>query len=133
MTRHGTDPRPRLAGRPIRPVLLWSTLTMAIIAQANLRALDRGVDGGHAVILATVAMTALALIVGAWITRNSRMAELGLLLTGGVWLTRTLFVWLTNGPEEQAGYFSAAAAILAFTTYMIERTDRHTGEGKGDG
>lgn len=131
MTRNGH--RIHLFGRPLKPVLLWSAITMAIVAQANLRSADRGIIGGHALILGLLGAAALALIVGAWIRGLPRLAEWGLLLVGCVWLTRTLFIWLTAGVTEQAGWYGLAAALLAFTSFAVERVDRMAGGVGSDG
>lgn len=119
--------------RPIKPVAFGLTITMLIIAQANLRMTDRGVAYPLSVVLTALAtLSAVALLVG-WIGRFQRLAEYGLLLVVAVYLTRAAFIFFASGPD-QAVWFSLTTTIIAGGSYFLEASDRlHRSNAKGGG
>lgn len=117
----------RILGRPIKPVALGLALNVLVIAQANIRNDDRGIGQGLAYLLALAAGAAFVLLCAGWFMKRQRLAEYGLLLTAGVYMTRAIFVALEN-PWDQAIFFSVGAAIIAGGSYLLEATDPRRGQ-----
>lgn len=112
----------RVFGRPLKPVALGLTLTMIIIAQSNLRGVDRGTDYPLSTILGVLAVvSAITLAVG-WFWDRQTIAEVGLLLTVGVYTTRAAFIQFST-PWDQAIWFSLATVVIAGGAYMLEASD----------
>lgn len=120
-------PRLRVLGRPFKPVALGLALNVFIIAQANFRTDDRGIGGLLSIVLALTAGTALVLLCAGWFFGRQRLAEYGLLLTAGVYITRAIFVALGD-PWDQSILFSIGAAIIAGGSYLLEATDPKRGQ-----
>jgi len=117
-------------GRPLKPVALGLTLTMAIVARANWLGLDRGTQPPLSYVLGVLAAIAAATLVTGWAGRMQRVAEAGLLLVVLTYATRAAFVTLSN-PGDQAAYFSLATVIIAGGSYILETTDRGRGRRAG--
>lgn len=113
----------RVWGRPLKPVALGLTLTMVIVAQANLRAADRGTTPPLSYVVAAVAGAAVIALIWGWVGRSQRLAEIGLLLVVAAYATRAAFVYLSSGPD-QAVFFSLASVIIAGGSYLLEATSR---------
>jgi peptidoglycan/LPS O-acetylase OafA/YrhL len=110
-------------GRPFKPVALGLTLTMLVVAQANLRGYDRGTEPPLAYVVAFLAGAAIVCMVYGWIGRSQRAAEAGFLLVVAAYTTRAAFIQMSN-PWDAAVWFSLASVIIAGGAYMLEATDR---------
>jgi hypothetical protein len=119
----GDLPRITLFGRAVKPVAFGLTLTMLIIAQANIRMADRGVVYPLSVVLAVLAILSAVMLTVGWFGRQQRLAEYGLLMVVAVYLTRAVFVFMESGPD-QAVWFSLTTVIIAGGSYFLEASDR---------
>lgn len=113
----------RVLGRPLKPVALGLALTMTIVAQSNLRNMDRGTVPPLSYLVAAIAAAAVIALAGGWIGRNQRLAEIGLLLVVGAYATRAAFIYLSSG-FDQAVFFSLATVIIAGGSYLLEASSR---------
>lgn len=113
----------RVGGRPLKPVALGLTLTMAIVAQANFRGIDRGTTPPLSYVVAAIAVVAFVALLWGWVGRNQRAAEIGLLLVVAAYSTRAAFVYLSSG-FDQAVFFSLASVIIAGGSYLLEASSR---------
>lgn len=119
---HGGD-RPTILGIPLKPIMLWGVLSMAIVAQANLRNEDRNVQYPLSTVVGVLAAISLTICLIALIQRSHRLTQVALLMIVLVYATRTAFIWLTNGIGEQAGWFGLAVVVLAGSAYLMEKVD----------
>jgi hypothetical protein len=119
-------PRKRFAGRTIKPVALGLTLTMTVVAQSNLRNMDRGTQPPLSYVVAFLAGASVAMLIWGWVSRSQRAAEFGLLLVVAAYATRAAFIQLTN-PFDQAVFFSLATVIVAAGSWWLEASS-HGGD-----
>jgi hypothetical protein len=108
-------------GRPLKPVAFGLTLAMVIVAQSNFRGADRGTEYPLSVFLGFAAVAAIVTLIVGWVCSRQRVAEAGLLLVVGVYVTRAAFIQMYN-PWDQAVFFSLSTAIIAAGSYMLEAT-----------
>jgi len=101
---------------------------MIVIAQSNVRVMDRGVQLPLSLILAVAAGISAATLIAGWIGRQQRIAELGLVLAFGTYMTRAAFIFLESG-WDQAVFFSLSTAIIAGGSYLLEHEDKGRGSG----
>ena len=123
---HGDVPGVTLFGRPLKPVALGLTLTMVIVAQSNLRGADRGTEYPLSIILGVLAIAAAVTLAVGWVGKMQRIAEVGLLLVVGVYVTRAVFIQMTS-PWDQAVFFSMSTAIIAAGSFMLEAAEPERG------
>lgn len=121
MTR-GDLPGLTVFGRPLKPVAFGLTLSMVIIAQSNFRGADRGTGYPLSVLLGICAAAAAATLVIGWAGRLQRVAEVGLLLVVGVYVTRAVFIFLSSVPDQSV-FFSLSTAIIAGGSFMLEAAE----------
>ena len=126
MKRHLDDRRFRIFGVPFKPVLLWGAISMAIMAQANFRNADRGLQYPLSTIVAVISLSGLVLVVASAIAKSTVLVQVALLGIFLAFTTRTVFVWMQT-PFEQAGWYGIAAMALAGGAYFVERADDMTG------
>ena len=137
--RRGYELQHLFLGRPIRPFHLAVMLATGTIAYTQLMSHNPGRYGmcncdwtGHALGWVAAA-AAVFLFLGWWIKPEWRgnqkwLAEWGLLLAVGVWLTRTVYVLISdaggllNNPVASA-VLSFAWAVGAGGAYLLERYD----------
>jgi hypothetical protein len=117
-----------LWGRPVKPVAAGLTLNMLIVAQSNFRGMDRGTLPPLSWILGTAAVVAVACLIIGWVSNSQHLAEVGLLLTVGVYVARATFIMLEN-PWDQAIFFSLAVIVIAGGSYFLEANDRRGRRG----
>lgn len=115
---------PTIFGRTIKPFMLLLTLTMIIVAQSNLRGIDRGVQPPLSIFLGVIAVIAVVCLLLGWIARLRRVMEYGLLAVVLVYLTRTVFIQLSSA-WDQAVFFSLAVVVSAGSAYFMEVAERH--------
>jgi hypothetical protein len=113
----------RVWGRPFKPVAFGLTLAMLIIAQSNLRGLDRGTIPPLSYMVAAIAGAAIGFMVAGWVTGRQRLEEAGLLLVVAAYATRAAFIQINN-PWDQAVFFSLSTVIIAGGAYMLEADSR---------
>lgn len=111
--------RPTVCRHPFRPLVLGLFFTMLIVAQANIRNIDRGTSPPMSYFVAGIALSAsLALIVG-WLLQDVRTIKMGYLLVAAAYMTRATFIMLTN-PWDQSVFFSLASAFIAGGAFIAE-------------
>lgn len=120
---------PTLFGRAIKPFMMLLTLTMIIIAQSNLRGIDRGVEPPLSVFLGVIAVCAAICLIIGWVSQRKMVLEYGLLAVVFVYLTRAVFIQMSS-VWDQAVFFSLAIVASAGAAYFMEvserRYDRYT-------
>ena len=126
MMSRGDLPGLRIFGRPLKPVAFGLTLAMVIIAQSNFRNADRGTEYPLSVFLGIAAVAAAVTLVVGWVGSRQRIAEVGLLLVVGVYVTRAVFIQMTS-PWDQAVFFSLSTAIIAAGSFMLEAAEPERG------
>jgi hypothetical protein len=134
--RRGYELKTLFFGRPVRPFHLAITIATAVIAVSLYGLGDQSgwPEGAAAHTLATAAVfSAIALTVGWWF-RSDNWAEWGLLFAVGVWISRAVYViiseseGLLNNPILSS-LLSLSWAIGAGGAYLLERYDHVIGEG----
>ena len=118
----------RFMARPIKPLALALTIaTFVLFVGYDLTNADSlgGSPAGDFVGLVGLA-SALVLTVGWW-RRSQTLAELGLLLASGVWITRAATLALEGFPDPIAFFLSSAWAIAAAGAYLLEAQDGNGG------
>ena len=126
IARWGRRQRPQVFLHPFRPLVLGLFFTMLIVAQSNLRNMDRGTTPPISYFVAGIALAAsLALIVG-WLRQDVRTIEMGYLLVAAAYMTRATFIMISN-PWDQSVFFSLASAFIAGGAFIAESASHHGG------
>ena len=127
--RRGYELKTLFFGRPIRPFHLAVMIATSVVGVTNLQSDEETVLlHASSKILALFALTsAIFLIVGWWFSKET-VAEWGLLLAVGVWVTRAVYIGITNDGllvlgTTAAVLLSLAWAIGAGGAYILERYD----------
>ena len=115
---------PTLLGRAIKPFMMLLTLTMVIVAQSNLRGIDRGVEPPLSVFLGVIAVCAAVCLIVGWVSQRKMALEYGLLAVVFVYLTRAVFIQMSS-VWDQAVFFSLAVVASAGAAYFMEVAERH--------
>ena len=115
---------PTVFGRVVKPMMLLMTLTMTIVAQSNLRGIDRGVEPPLSVLLGVIAVVAVVFLLFGWAAKQRKMMEYGLLAVVLVYLTRAAFIMFSSA-WDQAVFFSLAVVLCAGAAYFMEVAERH--------
>ena len=74
-------------------------------------------------VVAVAAGAAAVALTAGWWARDQRMAEVGLLLAAGVYITRAMFILATVGITAQGVYLSLGGAFIAAGSYVLEVRD----------
>lgn len=114
---------PTIFGRAVKPFMMLMTLTMIIVAQSNLRNMDRGVEPPLSTFLGIIAVIAVVFLLVGWVTQRKVMMEYGLLAVVLVYLTRAAFIQFSS-PWDQAVFFSLAVVLCASAAYFMEVAER---------
>lgn len=122
--------RPTLFGRAIKPFMMLLTLTMIIVAQSNLRGIDRGVEPPLSVFLGVIAVCAAVCLIVGWVSQRKMVLEHGLLAVVFVCLTRAVFIQMSS-VWDQAVFFSLAVVASAGAAYFMEVAERHYDRHRG--
>ena len=122
--------RPTLFGRAIKPFMMLLTLTMIIVAQSNLRGIDRGVEPPLSVFLGVIAVCAAVCLIVGWVSQRKMVLEHGLLAVVFVCLTRAVFIQMSS-VWDQAVFFSLAVVASAGSAYFMEVAERHYDRHRG--
>lgn len=113
---------PHFLWHPFRPLVLGLFFTMLIVAQSNIRNMDRGTAPPMSYFVAGIALaSSLALIVG-WFRKDVHTIKAGYLLVAAAYMTRATFIMLAN-PWDQSVFFSLASAFIAAEAYIAESAD----------
>lgn len=124
--KHDRRERPRIFRHPFRPLVLGLFFTMLIVAQANIRNMDRGTAPPMSYFVAGIALAAsVALIVG-WFRKDVSIIKAGYVLVAAAYMTRATFIMLTN-PFDQSVFFSLASAFIAGGAYLAESANNPRG------
>lgn len=122
---------PTLFGRAIKPFMMLLTLTMVIVAQSNLRGIDRGVEPPLSVFLGVIAVCAVVCLIVGWVFSQRKVVlEYGLLAVVFVYLTRAVFIQMSS-VWDQAVFFSLAVVASAGSAYFMEVAERHYDRHRG--
>jgi hypothetical protein len=131
--RRGYELKGLFFGRPIRPFHLAVTIATFVIAVSNITTMETTVLG-HSVshLLGFLALMSGVLLSFGWWWRNEWAAEWGLLLATGVWISRGIYIALTDENLYVLGtigsvILSFAWAIGAGGAYLLERYDHMVG------
>jgi hypothetical protein len=116
--------------RRLQPLALGLTLTMIIIAQANVRGIDRGTEPPISYVVAIIAITSALLMIVGWISRRQRMIEWALLGVVFTYTARAVFIMFYS-PWDQAVFFSIATVLMAGGAYYLEADERQSRERRG--
>lgn len=110
-------------GRPVKPLAFIMSLLMVVFMIYNI--LDKGVltDLWLGDIIAVLAGVAAFCLWFGWFGKGQRMAEVGLLLAGFVYITRASFIFLLDGPGSQAFWESALTGCLVSAAFYLEASD----------
>jgi hypothetical protein len=120
----------KVLNRRLQPVALGLTLTMIIIAQANIRGMDRGTQPPLSYLVSVIAaLAALAMVIG-WVSKRQRIVEWGLLGVVFTYMARAIFISIYS-PWDQAIFFSLATVVLAGGAYYMEADERLMKERRG--
>jgi len=114
-------------GRPLKPVALGLTLTMAVVATVNIQGMDRGTVPPLSYLVALLAVSSVVTLLWGWLGGHQKAAEIGLLLVVGTYATRAVFIALASGIGEPAVWFSLATVVIAAGSYALEVNDRYRG------
>ena len=115
---------PTVFGRVVKPMMLLMTLTMTIVAQSNLRGIDRGVEPPLSVLLGVIAVVAVVFLLFGWAAKQRKMMEYGLLAVVLVYLTRAAFIMFSSAWDQDV-FFSLAVVLCAGAAYFMEVAERH--------
>jgi hypothetical protein len=118
-------------GRPLKPLGLALMLSTFTIFYTNV-ILNSDVAGGSYVgdVVGWVAgFTSLLLLLG-WVHKSQRVAEFGLLMATGVWVSRALVVWMTEGIDYYGLWLSIGWVMAAGGAYALEAWDDRTAQIK---
>jgi hypothetical protein len=118
-------------GRPIKPLALALSLSMATIFWFNIVA-NEGILvetlAGDVVGYAAGA-SSLLLFIGWWV-KSQLMAEVGLLMSAGVWVSRAALILILGDWNTASFFFSASWVIAAVGAYLLEALDPDAKKGK---
>jgi len=120
-----------LFGRPVKPLALALMLSTFTIFYTNVF-LNSDVAGGAYVgdIVGFVAgFTCLMLFLG-WVHKSQRVAEFGLLMATGVWVSRAVVVAMVQGIEYYGLFLSVGWVMAAGGAYLLESWDDKTAQIK---
>ena len=110
-------------GRPIKPVAIGLTFIMCALIFYNVENTGRlGASWLGDIVAILAGISAVSMLAG-WVFNNQHMAELGLLITAGVMVARSSFIYLTIGAQEQSMWMGIGMAIVGGGAYLLERTD----------
>jgi len=129
--RRGYELKTLFFGRPVRPFHLAVAIATFVVALSNLTVHNQNETfllHTSSLALGFIALlSSLFLIIGWWF-RNEWFAEWGLLLAVGVWISRAVYIGLTDDGLLILG--TAAAVILSLAwavgaggAYVLERYD----------
>lgn len=131
--RRGYELQSLFFGRPVRPFHLAVTLSTLIIAISNLTSRlthDEKTFLGHtsSMVLGAFALTAVVMLTIGWWYDQDFSAEWGLLIATGVWMSRAVYIALTNESTYVLGTTAAVVLSLAWAigaggAYILERYD----------
>jgi hypothetical protein len=132
--RRGYELKTLFFGRPVRPFHLAVTIATAVVALSNLtNSPETFLLHTSSNILGAIALTSAILLTIGWWYTNDWAAEWGLLLAVGVWLSRGIYIGLTDDGLLVLG--TLAAVVLSFAwaigaggAYLLERYDHVIGE-----
>lgn len=116
----------KLFGREVRPVAAALVLATFTVFWINiLDVFDEKIPAGSISgdIVGAAAALAVAALVGGWVANSKRMAEVGMLLTAGVWFSRTIVLILLEGFDFYGVYLSGAWVVVAAGSFLLERAD----------
>ena len=111
-------------GRPIKPLALAIALSMATIFWFN-------IVESTGILVPTVAGNIVGYCAGAsavllfagWWARSQALAETGMLLAAGVWISRTVFIGLLEEWYSYSFFFSVAWSLASVGSYLLESFD----------
>jgi hypothetical protein len=109
--------------RPVKPVAFGFSVLMIVLTVVGVT--GTGVFGTSILgdVETAVSAVAAAALIGGWIGRSQRIAEIGLLLVFIVYTMRGVFIGLYYGPSKYDMYLSLGAAIIAGGSYLLEHAD----------
>jgi len=106
-------------GRPFKPVALGLSLAMLVLVVANIHGTGRLGEGWLGHVIAVVSGFSLFFLMGGWWTRWQVWAEIGLLLACSTYLTRGIFLGLTD-LQDQSMWLSFSSALIAGGAFWLE-------------
>jgi hypothetical protein len=118
-------------GRPVKPLAMALMVSTFTIFYSNV-VVNNDVAGGAYVgdiVGWTAGLTSLLLLLG-WVHRSQRIAELGLLLATGVWVSRMAVVAMTEGVGYFGVWLSLGWVLAAGGAYLLEAWDDKTAQLK---
>lgn len=132
--RRGYELKTLFFGRPIRPFHLAVTIATAVIAMSNLTdSPETFLLHTSSNVLGAVALTSAILLTVGWWYTNDWAAEWGLLTAVGVWVSRAVYIAITDDGLFVIGTLAAVVLSLAWAVgaggaYLLERYDHVIGE-----
>jgi hypothetical protein len=132
--RRGYELKTLFFDRPVRPFHLAVTIATLVIAISNLTDSQETILlHASSNLLGAFALVSAALLTFGWWYSNDWAAEWGLLLAVGVWVTRAMYIAITDDGLYKLGTIAAvtlsvAWAIGAGGAYILERYDHVIGE-----
>lgn len=111
-------------GRPIKPLALAIALSMATIFWFNIveqtGILVPTVAGN---IVGYCAGASAVLLFGGWWAKSQVLAETGMLIASGVWISRAVFIGMLEEWYSYSFFFSVAWAMASVGSYLLESFD----------
>jgi hypothetical protein len=127
--RRGYELKTLFFGRPIRPFHLAVTIATLVVAITNLtNSPDTFLLHASSNVLGAFALCSVVLLTIGWWFTNDWSAEWGLLLAVGVWVTRGVYIGITDDGLFVVGTVAAVVLSLAWAVgaggaYILERYD----------
>jgi len=114
----------QLFGRPIKPLAFAIMLSGATIFYFNI-VISTGilVDTFLGDVVGVAAGVSCALLFIGWWVRSQRLAEMGLVLGAGTWVSRAFVALFIEGWSFYGVYLSVAWAIACVGAYLLETFD----------
>ena len=132
--RRGYELKSLFFGRPIRPFHLAVTIATLVVAVSNLFAHQDATFLNHtsSSILGAIALAAVIFLFIGWWRTNDFAAEWGLLLATGVWLSRAVYIAITENNLLVLGTLASVVLSLSWAigaggAYLLERYDHVVG------
>lgn len=126
----GSELKMKVFNRPIKPVAFGLTGLMLTLFWFNFVENDLFQGALLGQLVSIFSFTAAVTLTFGWVFRSQSMAEAGLLLAGGVYLSRAIFIVIyagfIDGITVRDFWLSLCACSIAFGSFLLERRGEDT-------